>query len=781
MSAYSQWATLAVSDGSRAGTVSLLKGDKPGFQLKEWQPKIVQPKGGGTYQDSSLAPMKRLVASVDDTVTESFILLINHYNQDLLIEQVQNLLRLLLKARAYWLSDWQNEPVYLKARSQKETNERYCLLHNFSFPELGDVYNQPFFDVVARIVAMDKITLTIERGHWGSSAPGSGTAVYASAVETFNGRGLGTVDSNGDREVTTSGVYLSNKCNVANLTHIFHYDDSTTTFSSNLLDASLPFKLFPDPAGVDDIIYFGVDTSVTDSGPFTDLVFDIGTAAAGTYTLTWLYSITGDVSTLTVQDNTNNFTNTGLQSVHWIEPFDFVPLEVNGVTAYWVACQITAFTSMGTVPQQRNRNIYSTPWAYAEVQAADIEGDIPALLQIQALNVGDRDGIFGSQPDMYHNRLLVGLRSVDRGENFRPFINLSTEQNPDGITVSGAGDGEPLAQVCTPTGQALFWNAASTYTEFANRSVITFDSSIGPEYYGTYHAFVRAGYNDGTDAAKGDIFIRLKIMTGSGGMALYSQVGTMYGNFDRADTDNPVHHWQLVDLGGVTIAGPTSPGDVFDSLTIGIQMKAKSTIATTPNIVISDLILLPVDEWAADCLDVSRIAESIIGQLSSVKRYLDIDGVTVPKMELQTVVRKESDDSRVSDYNPVANGRPMLQANARQRLWFLMARNHVVTGTVTAASSTVLTDSTASFLADGVEPGDILYNATQGCFSVAISITETAITGTPLAGGTNNNWNTEETPDEYYIITKAWVSNYWDSYRVELTANQQYLGLRGAR
>ena len=134
------------------------------------------------------------------------------------------------------------------------------------------------------------IQLNIEHGHWGGLPPGHGVGVPISAVETFNSTVYGNVDSSEVREPTTlDEVFINNQRNVANISHIFNYDASGGTYSSNLIGASLPYSLFPSSTAVGDAVYFGSQT-LTDSGPFNSVVLDIGTAAAATsFTILWRY------------------------------------------------------------------------------------------------------------------------------------------------------------------------------------------------------------------------------------------------------------------------------------------------------------------------------------------------------------------------------------------------------------------------------------------------------------------------------------------------------------
>lgn len=74
------------------------------------------------------------------------------------------------------------------------------------------------------------------------------------------------------------------------------------------------------------------------------------------------------------------------------------------------------------------------------------------------------------------------------------------------------------------------------------------------------------------------------------------------------------------------------------------------------------------------------------------------------------------------------------------------AGDDVITGTCDAGgSSTVLIDATATFVDDGIQPGDTARNTTDGSQAEVVTVdSQTQITTTALTGGTGNTWaNTE--------------------------------------
>lgn len=772
------WAKLEISDGTT--TVNLIALGT-GFHLVDWNPQIIQPKEGGVFQDSPIAPGRRLVFAVDATAIESFDLDLNNEDQNGLIEQSQDLIRLLNKARAYQTAEFQTDPVWIRARAECEDNDRFALVINWAIPNLDNPYAPPFF-VAQELATMEDISLQLERGHWAGLRPGSVNTTALSVVEAFNSINLGTVDSSGNREATTNGVYLANKSNVANVSHVYRFDSSAGTFSSNLISAALPYNLYPSPAGNGDILYVGCSTAITDSGPFSNLIFDITQAAAGTHTIIWEYWSGAAWSTLTVRDNTDSggeFRVLGVNAVSWIQPDNWASTSINGVTAYWVRARISAFTSMGTIPQQGNRDIYSTPWAYVEIQSDIIVGDIPAIVQIKLANQSDSDGLLSSGPDLYLNRAIVGLRSYDRGANFKSFINLSNTQNPSGITVTASAGAVIGTVVNAVTRETLQWNGAGTFPTFASRGTVSFSSTLAPEYYGTYHAYLRATFEGSaaaTTVVKGDFIFRLQVRSGTGGVAFNTNSASMIGNLNTST----IYYWQLLDFGEITIPNfdLLAPGDNPDSVTIDIQIKCAPT-ANGNTVLVQDLILVPVDEWAADCVDAGKISASILGSVSGNRRYLDLDGAVNPKVDVRALIRLLSNDQIPSIWMPITGGQPIAQSNARQRYHFLTASNFVVDGTHTGANgASILTDSAADFIDEGVVIGDIVYNTSNGSSAVISAVTATTISGSLAGGSSENDW---DTGDSYYIVTGYYISSPFATCSVQINHNPRYLGLRGSR
>lgn len=130
---------------------------------------------------------------------------------------------------------------------------------------------------------------------------------------------------------------------------VFTYDGSSfTDVTAEARSAGgTPFPLFPGPS-TSDICYFGYSGTVyspsagTFVPAFNELTFDLSqTGSGGSYV--WEYWNGSSWASLTVQDATNGFTQSG--KVSWTPPSDWATTTVNGHTTYWVRVRPTSVPS----------------------------------------------------------------------------------------------------------------------------------------------------------------------------------------------------------------------------------------------------------------------------------------------------------------------------------------------------------------------------------------------------------------------------------------------------
>lgn len=123
--------------------------------------------------------------------------------------------------------------------------------------------------------------------------------------------------------------------------YIFRATSGGTAFSSNLATTAAT-DYFSNSAVLNDAIYF---SSPVQHACYAGLNFTVGTALAGTLTLTWEYRTTSSTwGTLTVTDGTSGFTTTG--TVTWTPPTNWTRTTVNGQERMWVRVRISALTSI---------------------------------------------------------------------------------------------------------------------------------------------------------------------------------------------------------------------------------------------------------------------------------------------------------------------------------------------------------------------------------------------------------------------------------------------------
>lgn len=518
------------------------------------------------------------------------------------------------------------------------------------------------------------------------SAVEIGSYGFLSLIETTTGHVLagadGKIFSYGPVTSMTMGAtascngeqFVANKGNTANLTHVFVADAGV--FGVNLLPCVFPVTLLPPvPEAFDannDSIYFGNAAGY----PFESLVFDIDhpiTFSVG-IDIAWEYYTTGHVWTpLTVTDGTNPvgagvFLNTGVVSVHWVPPANWDTVcVVNGVTGIWVRARVTDLHGgTATAPTQQNRNIYTVTWPDVDITAAQVAGDMPALARIKLRNRSDQDG--SNAPTLWDNRIVIGLRSYSRGASFTAYLNAASVQTIPGIVAAGATGNTTFPNgISGITGQLCTYAAQAADTVFADQITFTLQPTVARDFYGTFHAFLRARVTAGSSS---DIHARLQVRTGSGGVSLNTA-----DDYLKSTTD-----YEVLDLGRVSIpaSGVLASTDLGDTTVLAVQFRNDAGVGRT--VYIHDLVLIPVDEWATDVVDHANTADSIIGFQDNTPHLLDIDSIALQKVDIRTPVRTADANGYVTSIYVPGMGPTILQANAHQRLW-VFAMNTSATGT----------------------------------------------------------------------------------------------------
>lgn len=120
-------------------------------------------------------------------------------------------------------------------------------------------------------------------------------------------------------------------------------DDTTDANDAGANDVAL----LPAVPAVNDAFYVGSDAV------FSQVKFNIGTAGAGTWTITWEYYDRLTVSwesLLNVTDGTTGFTTGGTNTVTFDRPDSWGQVAVDSTTYFWVRGRVSAYTSITTQP-----------------------------------------------------------------------------------------------------------------------------------------------------------------------------------------------------------------------------------------------------------------------------------------------------------------------------------------------------------------------------------------------------------------------------------------------
>jgi hypothetical protein len=463
----------------------------------------------------------------------------------------------------------------------------------------------------------------------------------------------GNITAAGAEDHTTGEeVFFSGAYSPANITNIH-----IGTGGSNLINASLPTNII----GSTGSTYFGVDTSLSGAGPFSNLVFDIGLAAAGTYTLVWEYWNGSSWTALSlVNDATNNFTNTGVRVVSFSQNASWAKASPGGSlpTGYWVRCRV-ASGSLSTQPRQQNRRVYTVRWPHIDINSENVTGDLPALVKMSIKNVSDEGSTFGLGEA---SEFLIGLRSKSRGADFISQINISDEHEPSGITItnhSGSATFNDAAD--TPLGRELIISSTSTSSHIVS---ILLDRSIANQYTGRFRVFY---VPNSVSQHSGETW-NVRLMTRINSTSSYAS-GTLV--FDSGNKPLTYRNYSPHDFGELHI--PATDGANLKDIRFVLSSWMSGSTSPAMTHAWGRLILIPVDECAI------HVSTSETTDTVNVDNYLKVNS-TNPKHLLQATTHDVGNDDLVTNWKASGNGPLMLQANSDQRLHIFTIHNNLLAG-----------------------------------------------------------------------------------------------------
>jgi len=196
-------------------------------------------------------------------------------------------------------------------------------------------------------------------------AVGSSADIFVddvSVYKTFGKAGGGTTDK----------VYFSNGRGDSHITHIFVLDQPST-YSSNLLETSLPYNLLPSTPVAGDILYLGSTDGHAGGGLFGNVVINL-TSTATDITLVWEYRSGGAWVAFGMADPSDEFSISGEHVIGFSVPKEAQMYSVNSVSAMWIRARVTAVGTAGTVTQA-TFHPYAVTQPYVEIDGANVTGD----------------------------------------------------------------------------------------------------------------------------------------------------------------------------------------------------------------------------------------------------------------------------------------------------------------------------------------------------------------------------------------------------------------------
>lgn len=620
---------LNITDGTT--TLNLL--DNTSIKLIEWLPAIAVPKT--VSRGSELSDFQSPISRTYDNIVETFRLYIVGSSQNTVAVTLNNIFGLLEEAVLYHTSEAALGALgYITAKSDSETNTRYAVIYNYRVEQIPQVFQDSPFKIGALSAgdsyasSLEEIVLVIERGHWMDQAPFAGTAIAVSSTFTFNSATYGQAATTADQ------VMAANKHNYANITHIYRYDASTTTYSSNLA-AETAYNIFPNSTAANDAIYFGSRTSINGSGPFSNLIFDIVTAAVGSIGVTWEYWDGNSWESIGFNDI---FSIAGIKVFSFEQPADWATNAINSITAYWLRCRITGAT-LSTIPAQGNRRIYSQTAPYIEIDTNQKGGVLSprARISIRSQSGDDIGGVVG------------GFRAVDRGADFSAYFNFNVWQSA--VDVSGGPDGGLITvttDLTSPYGVTGVYNLGGTLNTPTRIAYWLIQAASASQYVGKFRVFLR-GY-----CVVADQFW-VQVTNDNGSVTYYTSSA---GSFPATN------YISLLDLGLVSIP------KLSTTFAIGIYTERTVTSVADPLGVIMDMILIPADEYTFTTY--SPVAGGV-GILTSTTSYLAVDGFRDTEM-YSTVIGKSvigipTPDEELLKWIMIASGGPTMDKAKTQRLW----------------------------------------------------------------------------------------------------------------
>lgn len=642
-----------VTTDRKINLLALNKEQPEGIGLESYIAGRPNLKGGGTWQDSALAPGRRLVYGVKANVSDALTIKIAARHYDIAIRLQAELDSLLEQATDYWTAEdgTDIDPVWIVARVPGESNRRYAIVYGYELSQYPDVYQQPYAGQ-QRTAVLDGITLGLERSEWRALAPGEGVEV--------------PISNPTNPVAETGGIYVAPQSGPVPTVLAYRYDASAGTYSANVNAGPYPFTLFPNPMGLGDMLYIRTNPSY----PFQSLVFNIGTVGTSFSMAFEIWNGATWAGTTVQVNGPSNWQEAGERAIEWLLGQTWATTTVSTFgSAYWL--RIVAQGTSATVPTQ-TAAIYIPNQPYIEVAADQVSGSMDALAMATVKLEEDHRGSSTSRLQIF-GQLFAGLRSVDRGSDFNAYLNPGSL--PTGITfdasetviVSGVNppsvDAGPIG---APYNSSIRW-LSDVADPFGEIFRLNFDATAAAQYKGTYRLFVRL-YSEINPVLDGQLRYKLLTVYPSNTTTTPTLIEQAGDTITFPMLENTSKPFQTVDLGRITLPpiGQLTPGEQSQGFSLILEGLLPYQFGNQ-NFAVVDFFLLPIDEWAAQ-LD----AGLNLLRLDNQDLQWSIDSIGQPKTDLRSLLSYPG-GAVLGSAQRVSNGPMILHAGRQQRIWFFTA------------------------------------------------------------------------------------------------------------
>lgn len=629
--------TYTLSDGTT--TINLL--DTTGFQARSFGKRSMTPdvnKPAGHMQ-----------------FVETYELILYSSDQNDAAAQLQTLFKLLRKAQLYHTVSWQNEPVYITAQTDRESNARYALV--YGTPSIGtpDLFAIPF----ATGDRIETVDVTLVRGIWRSGKPGA-TPTAATLTKT-------------DASANSTKVVVANQYTPATMAFLSRSGSTSFRYATDTPGLAAWYVDTDAVASTDArgklIVWASTDpayTAVVDIetvGVFTSPEWQPQHFTGSAWVDTPADSFTWYIETASSTDTFNSafLQSTGVAVMNWLPgpgtdtgTYDYS--EGSGAV-YNVGLLASTDTLVTIQPVQSSDQIYTQGKPYIELSSDILKGDVPSMVEFRMHGMYGQtssNATFGAT-----SKIIVGAKSHNL-TGFASHLNCGGTLPSTDWAVSYDTDTASVADASAPGGA----HAACTFAASAQQMRVSFTgANLMDDYRGEYKAFLRAEQVGGTG---GDISVALKIKLGSTNAEAPARLGDLVplATYDKG--------WEIVDLGKFSI--PFVEAADTDTLTGNIIFEVQAVQNTTSiTAKFADLIFIPIDEWSMVFDD--PISDNDLGS-SALRgnRRLDYDsGVLRHGAGLSF----KSGTNYLPGENWFYGGQPFsVEAGGQTRIYFLMGHYH---------------------------------------------------------------------------------------------------------